>query len=171
MPRAGGSSLFHHLDLFIWCLPDTDHRRLFRPFNRSYAPAPSGHQRHQSPGCQSKKGSSSPAIYYTFNPPKLRAVWLQQPTIDSIMLWVACSTTFFGFCRSGEITVECESTFDPHVHLSFLDLAVDNALAPQIISIKLKRSKSDQFMKGVTLVLGRTNVTESAKPVLSAYKI
>ena len=67
--------------------------------------------------------------------------------------------------------MECESTFDPHVHLSFSDLAVDIALAPQVISIKLKRSKSDQFMKGVTLVLGRTNVTESAKPVLSAYKI
>ena len=53
--------------------------------------------------------------------------------------------------------MECESKFDPQIHLSFSDLAVDNALAPQVISINLKRSKSDQFMKGVKLVLGRTN--------------
>ena len=53
--------------------------------------------------------------------------------------------------------VECESKYDPQVHLSFSALAVDNALALQVISIKLKRSKSDQFIKGVQLVLGRTN--------------
>ena len=88
---------------------------------------------------------------------KLRPVWLEQPTFNSIMLWAACTTTFFGFCRSEEVTVECESKFDPQIHLSFSDLAVDNALAPQVISINLKRSKSDQFMKGVKLVLGRTN--------------
>ena len=88
---------------------------------------------------------------------KLRPVWLEQPTFNSIMLWAACTTTFFGFCRSGEVTVECESKFDPQIHLSFSDLAVDNALAPQVISINLKRSKSDQFMMGVKLVLGRTN--------------
>ena len=32
---------------------------------------------------------------------KLRPVWLEQPTFNSIMLWAACTTTFFGFCRSG----------------------------------------------------------------------
>ena len=53
--------------------------------------------------------------------------------------------------------MECESQFDPQIHLCFSDLAVDNAPAPQVISINLKRSKSDQFMKGVKLVQGRTN--------------
>lgn len=87
---------------------------------------------------------------------KLRAVWLEHPTYNNIMLWAACTTTFFGFCRSGEITVESESKFDPQVHLCLSDLAVDNTLAPQVISITLKRSKTDQLMKGVKLVLGRT---------------
>ena len=88
---------------------------------------------------------------------KLRQVWLECPTFNSLMLWAACTTTFFGFCRSREVTVESESKFDPQVHLCFSDLATDNAQAPQVISIKLKHSKSDQFMKGVKLVLGRTN--------------
>ena len=106
---------------------------------------------------QAARAGKVPCPRLPITPSILRPVWLQQPTINSIMLWVACTTTFFGFCRSGEVTVECESKFDPQVHLSFLDLAVDNALAPQVISIKLKRFKSDQFMKRVTLVLGRTN--------------
>ena len=53
--------------------------------------------------------------------------------------------------------MQCESKFDLQVNLTFSDLAADNAQAPRVISIKLKRSKSDQFMKGVKLVLGRTN--------------
>ena len=73
------------------------------------------------------------------------------------MLWAAATTTFFGFCRSGEVTVEHESKFDPQVHLSFADLAVDNAQAPTAISINLKYSKTDQFRKGVKLVVGKTN--------------
>ena len=74
---------------------------------------------------------------------KFRSVWLEHPTYNNIMLWAACTTTFFGFCRSGEITVESASKFVPQIHLSLSDLAVDNTQAPQVISIKLKRSKTD----------------------------
>ena len=56
-----------------------------------------------------------------------------------------------------EITVQCESKFDPQAHLCFSDVAVDNALNPSTISIVLKYSKIDQFRKGVKLVMGRTN--------------
>ena len=75
------------------------------------------------------------------------------------MLWAACTTAFFGFCRSGEITVECESKFTHKFTYPFLILAIDNALQPQVISInmKLKHYKTDQFMKGVKLVIGRAN--------------
>ena len=47
------------------------------------------------------------------------------------MLWGAATTTFFSFCRSGETTVPGEAIYDPEVHLSYSDLAVDAALAPQ----------------------------------------
>ena len=89
---------------------------------------------------------------------KLRRVWLEgNPTFNNTMLWAATTTTFFGLCRSGEITVQCESKFDPQTHLCFSDVAVDNALDPITISIMLKYSKTDQFRKGVKLVMGRTN--------------
>ena len=89
---------------------------------------------------------------------KLHKVSLEDNfSINNIMLWAAFTTIFFGFCRSGTITVECESKFDPKIHLSLADLAVDNSLAPSIISIQLKCSKTDQFMKGVELVIGKTN--------------
>jgi len=62
------------------------------------------------------------------------------------MLWAATTTT-----GSGEITVELASRYDLRIHLSFSDVAVDNATSPLVISIQLKRSKTDPFMKGVKL--------------------
>ena len=51
---------------------------------------------------------------------KLRRVCLEgNPTFNNTMLWAASTTTFFGFCRSGEITVQCESKFDQQTHLCF----------------------------------------------------
>ena len=43
------------------------------------------------------------------------------------------------------------------MYLCFLDIAVDNGLSPNTISIKFKHSKTDQFRKGVKVVMGRTN--------------
>ena len=107
----------------------------------------------------------TPSILY-----KLRKVWLEDnSSFNNIMLWAASTTTFFGFCRSGEITVECESKFDPKIHLSLADLAVDNSLAPSVISIQLKRSKTDQFMKGVKLVIGKTNNSLCPVTALLSY--
>ena len=89
---------------------------------------------------------------------KLRDVWFANPScFDNLMLWAAATTTFFSFCRSGEVTVELESNYDPNIHLSFGDLAVDQLPNPSSISLQLKRSKTDQLMKGVKLVLGRTH--------------
>ena len=73
------------------------------------------------------------------------------------MLWAAATTTFFSFCRSGETTVPSESAYDPEVHLSYANLAVDNTSAPQVISIKIKTSKTDQCRRGYKVVLGRTD--------------
>ena len=72
------------------------------------------------------------------------------------MLWAASLTTFFSFCRSGEITVENETKYNPNTHLSFSDLAVDNAATPSVISLNIKCSKTDQGRVGCQVVLGRT---------------
>ena len=73
------------------------------------------------------------------------------------MLWAAATTPFFSFSCSGETTVPGEAMYDPEVHLSYSDLAVDDALAPQAISIKIKTSKTDQCRRGYNVVLGRTD--------------
>ena len=69
------------------------------------------------------------------------------------MLWAA----FFGFCRSGEVTISSEGTYDSQSHLSFSDLAVDQSTDPSMISILLKHSKTDQARKGMRIVIGKTN--------------
>ena len=102
-----------------------------------------------------KKGRSprphlpiTPSILY-----KLRKVWFKDnSSFNNIMLWMlwaAATTTFFGFCRSGEITVECESKFDPKLHLSLADLAVDKVLASSVIYIHpVKKIKDRSSYEG-----------------------
>ena len=88
---------------------------------------------------------------------KLKGVWLGiEHSADNLMLWAASTTTFFTFCRSGEITVENERSYDPSCHLAYEDVAVDDATAPQALSIRLKCSKTDQERRGVRVVVGRT---------------
>lgn len=65
--------------------------------------------------------------------------------------------------------MESASKFDPQIHLSLSDLAVNNTQAPQVICIKLKCSKTDQFMKGVKQVLGRTHNVLCPVTALLAY--
>ena len=72
------------------------------------------------------------------------------------MLWSASLTTFFSFCRSGEITVENVDNYDPSTHLSFADVAVDNPSSPSVISLNIKYSKTDTGRAGYQVVLGGT---------------
>jgi len=39
-----------------------------------------------------------------------------------VMLWAAATNNFFSFCRSGEITVPSENSYNVDSHLSFEDL-------------------------------------------------
>ncbi len=55
---------------------------------------------------------------------KLKGVW-QKDSRDGGMLWAAASLCFFGFFRSGEITIPSESAYDESAHLSFQDVQVD----------------------------------------------
>lgn len=88
---------------------------------------------------------------------KLRSIFESRGhEVDSFMLWAAVCTCFFGFMRSGEMTLPSESAFDPSSHLCFSDVAVDDINSPRIVKLRLKASKTDPFRKGVEIVLGRT---------------
>jgi len=73
------------------------------------------------------------------------------------MMWAAATLCFFGFFRSGEITVPTEKSFDPTKHLTWGDIAIDNTEDPQTLKVFLRRSKVDQLGKGVDVYIGKTD--------------
>lgn len=75
---------------------------------------------------------------------------------DNIMLWAACLLCFFGFLRSGEITVPSDSAFDEGAHLAFNDVTADRLDNPQSLRVRIKASKTDPFRVGVDVFVERT---------------
>ena len=90
----------------------------------------------------------------------IKGVLLKKPQeFHNIMMWAACCLAFFGFLRSSEFTTPSQSDYDPEIHLSIQDLAVDNKANPQLLKVIIKQSKTDPFRQGVSLFLGRTDST------------
>ena len=75
---------------------------------------------------------------------------------EKSLLWAVCCTAFFGFFRLGELLLESATAFRQSLHLAWGDIAIDDQANPHMVCIHLKRSKTDQFGKGVNIVLGRT---------------
>jgi len=75
---------------------------------------------------------------------------------DSIMMWAACTLSFFGFLRCGEFTVPSEDNFDLEAHLTLQDIAIDDYMNPSTIRARIKQSKTDPFREGVCIFLGKT---------------
>lgn len=71
------------------------------------------------------------------------------------MLWAAFCLGFFGFMRSGEFTSPLSQDPDTCT-LSVADVAIDSRQNPQILTILIRRSKTDQSGAGTHLYLGRT---------------
>ena len=72
------------------------------------------------------------------------------------MLWAAVVICFFGFFRSGEITVPSLNSFDPSSHLAWGDVSLDNVLDPTMLKVHLRKSKTDQLKKGSMFTLKRS---------------
>ena len=101
---------------------------------------------------------------------KIRSLLANTPSdYNNIMLWAACCLAFFGFLRCSEFTVPTQDTFDDATHLSYKDVSVDNWHNPQLISIRIKQSKTDPFRKGVTLMLSRTEKSVCPVTALLPY--
>ena len=62
---------------------------------------------------------------------EIKGALLKSPhSYHNIMMWAACCLAFFGFLRSSEFTIPTQSSYDPEVHLSVKDVAVDNKAKP-----------------------------------------
>ena len=100
----------------------------------------------------------------------LRSELYKEPTKwNNIMLWAACCTYFFGFLRSGEITVPSQKDYDSSAHLSSGDVTFNSQHTPSMAQINIKASKTDPFPKGVTICVGRTNNDLCPVAALAAY--
>ena len=77
-----------------------------------------------------------------------------EPDYDMILTWAAASTCFYGFFRAGEITTPTRSSFDPASHLAWGDVAISSD--GRTVRVVLKRSKTDQFGRGVEVFLAAT---------------
>ena len=87
------------------------------------------------------------------------------------MLWAACTLCFFGFLRAGEITVSNDGAYDPSVHLSVGDIAVDDARTPRVLRVAIKQSKTDPFRHGIDLFIGRTSTDLCPVAALLSYLV
>ena len=88
---------------------------------------------------------------------------------ERIVLWAVSCTAFFGFFRLGELLVTSPTDFNPRLHLTWGDLAVDDLHAPRMVKFHLKRSKTDQLGRGVDVVMGRTNLDLCPVAAVLAY--
>lgn len=88
---------------------------------------------------------------------------------DDLMIWAAACTGFFGFLRAGEFLCPSPQEYDPTVHLSLADVALDNHSNPSIVRIQIKQSKTDPFRAGVDVFLGRSDAKICPVMALSSY--
>ena len=89
---------------------------------------------------------------------QIKAIWeAKGHDPDLVMLWAAACLGFFAFLRAGEMTVPSDTGFDPGVHLSYGDIAVDNPRTPTVMRVTIKQSKTDPFRRGIDLFLGKTS--------------
>ena len=73
-----------------------------------------------------------------------------------VMMWAAGCLGYFAFLRAGEFTLQTNSHYNPEIHISPADIAVDSHHEPTLMRIHIKQSKTDQTRMGVDLYVGRT---------------
>ena len=87
---------------------------------------------------------------------------------NDVMFWAACCLAFFGFLRAAEFTTPPEG-FCKDIHLSVDSVTIDCFPLPNTVGVKLLRSKTDQFGKGCTIVLARSDCAICPVAALMCY--
>ncbi len=87
---------------------------------------------------------------------------------DRSMWWAACCLGFFGVMRSGKFTCTSLSHFQDHM-LSPRDISVHSQTQPSVISILLRRSKTDTFGRGMSVFWGQTSHTICPVAAIPGY--
>ena len=73
---------------------------------------------------------------------------------EQLMIWAACCLGFFAFMRSGELTNTDNTAFDPALHLSPMDIVVDDTSNPSMLKSQVKVLR-DAYEAGYQHLLGK----------------
>ncbi len=71
---------------------------------------------------------------------------------NHVMFWAACCIAFFGFPRCSEFTVS-DKSFIIDTHLAPGDIKADKLPFLENLVLNIKKSKTDQFGRGFSIVL------------------
>ena len=72
---------------------------------------------------------------------------------DTKLIWAACCLCFFAFLRAEELTVPSGSSYDPSVHSSVGDIAIDHSSRPSFMRVTIKQSKLIRSRRELTFLL------------------
>ena len=87
---------------------------------------------------------------------KVKPILLASSHLEKAPIWAIACTAFFGFFRLGELLPQDKKSYKASTDLVWGDVALDNHAYPPMVRLHLKKSKCDQFGKGVDVVVGRT---------------
>jgi hypothetical protein len=82
---------------------------------------------------------------------RLKSVWARTGRErDTKLMWAASCLCFFGFLRTGEMTVPSDGGYNPQTHLNLSDIALDDNRRPSLVRVSIKQSKQIRSVKGST---------------------
>ena len=102
---------------------------------------------------------------------KLYRFWRLGRSYDGTMLWAASALCFFGFLRSGEVTIPSKEEYDEGAHLAMEDVSVDSLKEPKMLKVRIKASKTDPFRQGVDVFVGITGSELCPVTAVLAYMV
>ena len=91
--------------------------------------------------------------------------------LHKMVVWAVACVAFFGFFRLGELLLDSPLAFNSATCLAWGDVAVDDTSNPSQVKIHLKKSKCDQFGRGVDVFLGRTDTSLCPIAAITSYMV
>lgn len=98
----------------------------------------------------------------------LEVASIQRGCSDAVGASCLC---FFGFLRMGEVMVLSDKQYDPDIHLSYLELRVNDRSHLQWLEVHIKASKMVPFRQDVSIYVGTTRRPLCPVANLSAFLV
>ena len=88
----------------------------------------------------------------------LQPLSITRPGVSSyeeLLLWATATMCFFGFFRAGKLMVFSPSAYNSAAHLSWGDVSISED--GRMLQVFLKRSKTNQYGRGIDVFIGSTS--------------